>query len=106
MLLHAVVAMLRKDHGERVVSLHRVEGNARRAARRFAAAHSGRFIRFRVRPMVLSASEVEAIVFEWGRDDAAEGHPLLADRLPQQYRAAYRRGHQAGKQTTRPSGTA
>jgi hypothetical protein len=95
-----VVAMIRKDMTERIVAFFRHREDAVRTARRYAAVHSGRFIRFLVRPMDLSASQVEAIVFEWGRDDAASGEPLRAERMPKPYDASYRRGYRAGKKLT------
>src|SRR5690242_18330861 len=97
MLSYVVVAMLRKSLGERIVALHRTEEKAQRVARRFAAAHSSKFVRFRVKPMDLNRSQVESICFEWGRVDAADGKPLLAERLPKPYDAVYLAGYRLGK---------
>ena len=96
-----VVAMIRKDMTERIVAFSRCREDAVRTARRYAAVHFGRFIRFRVRPMDLSASQVKAICFEWGQDDAAMGEPLRAEKLPPPYDAFYRRGYGAGKKLVR-----
>ncbi len=62
-----------------------------------SAAHASKFVRFRVKPMNLTRSQVEAICFEWGRVDAKDGEPLRAERLPKPYDAPYRRGYQASK---------
>ena len=96
-----VVAMIRKNMAERIVAFFRHREDAVRTARRYAAVHSGRFIRFRVRPMDLSASQVKAICYEWGRADAADGEPLRAERLPKPYDAPYRRGYRAGNKLAR-----
>lgn len=97
MLCHAVVAMLRENLSERIVALHRSQEDAQRAALRFAAAHTSKFVRFRVKPMDLTRSQVEAICYEWGQVDAADGEPLRAERLPRPYDAPYRRGYRAGQ---------
>jgi hypothetical protein len=96
-----VVATTRKDMTERIVAFFRHREDAVRTARRYAAGHSGRFIRFRVRPMDLSCSQVEALAFEWGQDDAANDEPLRAERMPKPYDASYRCGYRKGKRLTR-----
>lgn len=93
----AVIALLRKGLTERIVALHRKQEDAQETAGRYAAVHTGRFIRFRVRPMDLIRSQVEAICFEWGRADAADGEPLRAERLPKPYDSSYRRGYRVGQ---------
>lgn len=103
MLLHVVVAMPRQNMVERIVSLHRLQEDAQKTARRYAAAHFSQFFRFRIRAMDLSRSQVEAICYEWGRVDAEEGEPLRADRLPKPYTDAYQRGYCDGKKLAGPA---
>jgi hypothetical protein len=106
MLYHAVIAMKRSDFSEAVVSLHRNIADAQRVACRLAAVSSQKIVRYRIRPVDLSASQIEAICFEWGQEDAQEGKPLLAHLLPQPYAVAYRHGYRVGKNLARPEGQA
>jgi hypothetical protein len=101
MLCHVVIATLRKDLTDRVVSLQPTPDEARREGRRIMAAMPEKFVRCRVKAMGLTRSQVEAIVFEWGREEALEGGPPQAHTLPRPYAAAYRHGYRVGQQSRR-----
>ena len=92
----AVVILRRSDWTEAVVSLHTKEEAAQAVAHRVMAAMPHKFVRCRVRPVTLTAKEVAALCEQWGRDDADEGEPLRAERLPKPYDAVYRRGYLNG----------
>lgn len=98
----AVISLRRADWTEAVVSLNVKEAGAQAVAQRVMAAMPHKFIRCRIRPMDLTRSQIEAICFEWGRADAEDGEPLLAERLPKPYDAAYRRGYHDGRRLARP----
>ena len=91
---------------EAIHSLHRNVTDARQVARRLAAIMSQKVLRCRVKPVDLTTSQVEAICEEWGRIDAQEGEPLLADMLPKPYSTAYQRGYRNAEKLPRPDGQA
>jgi hypothetical protein len=97
----AVVALRRADWTEAIVSLNAKKVGAQAFAQRVMAAMPHKFIRCRVRPVTLTAKEVAALCEQWGRDDADEGEPLRAERLPKPYDAAYRRGYHDGRRLAR-----
>ena len=95
--LFAVVALKRADFTERIISLKPEADDARRLSRRIMATMGDEFIRCRVRPMELTATEVEAICFQWGQEDARSGEPV-ANELPGVYGRAYRAGFAAASE--------
>jgi hypothetical protein len=97
----AVVATRRADWTEAIVGLARTDERARLFGQRVAAAWPQRFVRCRIRPLHLTASQVKAICREWGRVDALAGVPLRPTNFPKPYDAAYRRGHRAGLEEAR-----
>lgn len=97
----AVVAMRRADWTEAIVAFNARKEGAQAFAQRVMAAMPQKLIRRRLRQMDLTRSQVEAICFEWGREDALDGEPLRADKLPKPYDAAYRRGYLDGKKLVR-----
>lgn len=96
-----VITLRRADWSEAIVSLHKVEENARTVAQQMMAAKSHKFIRCRVRPMDLTRTEVEAICYGWGQADFEAGEPLLPTKFPACYDAAYRRGYGAALEEAR-----
>jgi hypothetical protein len=97
----AVLAMLRDGLTERIVALNPNEAAAREVARKVAAVMTKEFVRCRVRQVHMTAGEIEALVFEWGRLDALGGEPLHKTGLPKLYVAAYRHGYRVGRAGTR-----
>lgn len=97
----AVLAMLRDGLAERIVALNPNEAATREFARRVAARMTNEFIRYRVRQVHMTASEIEALVFEWGRLDALASEPLHKTDFPKHYAAAYRHGYRVGRMGTR-----
>jgi hypothetical protein len=100
---HAVLALRRADWQESIVALQGSEEDAQRVGRRIILAFSRKFFRCRVKLMQLTESQLEAICFRWGREDALERFPLT-DSLPEPYAAPYRRGHRAGLEEARRLG--
>jgi hypothetical protein len=100
----AVFALKRADWTEAIVGLARTEEGARRIAQRVAASWPLRFVRCRIRPMHLTASQVKAICHEWGCVDALAGVPLRPTKFPKPYDIAYRRGYRAGLEEARKAG--
>lgn len=92
----AVVVTRRADWTEAIVGLARTEDGPRQLGQKVAAAWPHRFVRCRVRPMLLTSRQIGAICHEWGRVDALAGVPLRPTNFPKSYDAAYRRGHRAG----------
>jgi hypothetical protein len=84
----AVFALKRADWTEAIVGLARTEEGARRLGQRVAASWQTRFVRCRVSPMHLTASQMRTICREWGRVDALEGVSLRPTKFPQPYDAA------------------
>jgi hypothetical protein len=106
MLCHVIVAMRRADLSEATVAIEPTEAQARQTARKVAAAMRQTFVRCRVRQVSLTPSEVEAICFEWGREDALAGEPLRKIDFPKPYATAYRHGYRVGKRLTSRGGNA
>ncbi|MBY0513937.1 MAG: hypothetical protein K2P78_08505 [Gemmataceae bacterium] len=89
----SVVGTRRADLGESVVALLSTEELAREVGRRFMGTRPG-LVRCRVRQVHLTRPQVNEIVRQWGRDDAARGCPITdADRLPRPYRDVYLDGY-------------
>ena len=92
--LFAVVAT-RPDFSETVLALHRNTADAAAANKRYAdldrkLAPHHKYIRHRVKPVVLDESHIAAIVEGWGKADALAGEKREeADRLPEPWRTKY-----------------
>lgn len=99
----AIVALKRHDLAEAVVGLRGKEDDARRSALEIAVAMADEFIRCRVRPMELTPTEVEAICFRWGQEDARSGEPV-SNELPGMYGQAYRAGFASASEIGRGGG--
>lgn len=92
-MYYAVVGMRRADLSESVVALLSTADLAREVGQRFMRTRPG-LVRCRVKQVHLTRPQVDEIVRQWGRDDAARGCPITdADRLPRPYRDVYLDGY-------------
>lgn len=91
--LFTVVALKRSDLTEAVVALRRDAGDARRLAGQCMAAMADQFLRCKVQPAHLTLTQIKALCFRWGREDALRG-AAVPNTLPGVYGEEYRRGYE------------
>jgi len=95
MRYHLVIVTERADWTEAIEGLAPTQAEAVKLARRLMDALPHKIVRCRIRSRDLTAEQVKAIWFDWGRRDAEEGRSL-SGKVAAKNARAYRRGYLAG----------